>query len=559
MIINLPDNFVQPFVTSISADFPVLAKKLKTKIDRYGETHAELNTSLTEEFDEGLTDEKVTGLVYDFAQKNKFQAIMMHISSVRTMLKDFKSKPPGSLPALCAGLIQFFSSDVIDGWLYKKNDRDDKFLPFVIVNIEYKEPSTRERQNGAKPYVIMRYTANSTARTATVSRGRGYGSNEEYDTLRWEWGDFNKKTIPELLSKSGIFHETPELKANYEKQLALYDEYRPLFGQQFLVDVGGGVATADDDYRVEFRRVTVPTKFINDDKSVARSFKDTRDNTFWLRLVKDEQAFSKMPVHVYLRMFNLSDHVFSYIHAEDLKPYVFDTSLASKIVLPETHRDLIEVLVEDLPSVAGDVVAGKSGGVCILCKGAPGLGKTLTAEIYSEVSEKPLYRVHSGQLGTDPAEVEKALKMIFDRAQKWGCILLLDEADVYIRQRQNDLDHNAVVACFLRTMEYFGGIFFMTTNRADDVDDAIVSRCIAVIKYEMPNDEEMARIFEIQSESLAAGLEKAEVVKLVTLYTGKLSGRDIKELLKLATKYSAAKNTPVTADVVRKLAQFKGF
>lgn len=557
MIINLSDIFVKSFVPEITGSFPLLARKLELKINRYGETHAELDTSQVGDYDAGLTDEKLTDLLYDFAKKNKNQAIMMHISSVRTMKKDFKSKSPGSLPALKEGLIQFFAADAIDGWLYKKNRNDNKFLPFVIVSIGYYEPTRQERQNGSKPYVMMLFTANSTAHT--VSRKSYHGRNsEEFDAVRWQWGEFNKKTIPELLDKAGIYHETPDLKANYERQLALYDEYRPMFGQQFMVDTGSGLTEEDDNLRTNFRQLTVPTKFVNDDKSVTRSFTETRDNSFW-SMIAEENQFTRMPVHTYLRMFNLGDHNFSYIHAEEIKPYIFDKTLNSKIILPESHRDLIEVLVEDLPSVSGDVIAGKSGGVCILCKGAPGLGKTLTAEIYSEVSEKPLYRVHSGQLGTDPEEVETALKTIFDRAQKWGCILLLDEADVYIRQRGNDLHHNAVVASFLRTMEYFGGIFFMTTNRSDDVDDAIVSRCIAVIKYEMPNDKEMNGIFRIQSESLQAGLEPAEITKLVNLYSGKLSGRDIKELLKLATKYSIAKNMPVTSEVVRKLAQFKGF
>mgnify|MGYP002655347674 CR=1 FL=1 len=43
----------------------------------------------------------------------------------------------------------------------------------------------------------------------------------------------------------------------------------------------------------------------------------------------------------------------------------------------------------------------------ILCKGIPGVGKTLTAEVYAELIERPLYAVHSGSLGTDAATIEK--------------------------------------------------------------------------------------------------------------------------------------------------------
>src|SRR3546814_2642760 len=66
------------------------------------------------------------------------------------------------------------------------------------------------------------------------------------------------------------------------------------------------------------------------------------------------------------------------------------------------------------------------------------------------------------------------------RISDWSsdvCSSDLDEADVYIRCRDNDLEHNAIVAEFLRTLEYFNGLLFMTTNRINDVDDAILSRC----------------------------------------------------------------------------------
>jgi hypothetical protein len=34
------------------------------------------------------------------------------------------------------------------------------------------------------------------------------------------------------------------------------------------------------------------------------------------------------------------------------------------------------------------------------------VGKTLTAEVYSEIIRRPLYRVHSGQLGLNVAAME---------------------------------------------------------------------------------------------------------------------------------------------------------
>jgi SpoVK/Ycf46/Vps4 family AAA+-type ATPase len=170
--------------------------------------------------------------------------------------------------------------------------------------------------------------------------------------------------------------------------------------------------------------------------------------------------------------------------------------LRDKLVLPQAHRDLIDILTADRNFLMEDIVEGKSGGTTILCKGAPGLGKTLTAEVYAEVVGKPLYRVHSGQLGVTAGSVEANLSKILQRAARWDSVLLLDEADVYIRRRDNDLQHNAIVAEFLRTLEYFNGLLFMTTNRVADIDDAILSRCIAIIQFETPTKEQAAQLWK---------------------------------------------------------------
>jgi AAA+ superfamily predicted ATPase len=202
-------------------------------------------------------------------------------------------------------------------------------------------------------------------------------------------------------------------------------------------------------------------------------------------------------------------------------------------------------------------VPGKSGGTTILCRGAPGLGKTLTAEVYAEVVGKPLYRVHSGQLGVTASSVEASLTGILQRAARWDCVLLLDEADVYIRRRDNDLQHNAIVAEFLRTLEYFNGLLFMTTNRSGDIDDAILSRCIAVIDYQSPATDDARRLWHTLGEQLGVELPPELVEVLLRHYPG-VSGRDMKELLKLTSKYCRHKGLPLSAESFAQCAAFRG-
>jgi AAA+ superfamily predicted ATPase len=246
-----------------------------------------------------------------------------------------------------------------------------------------------------------------------------------------------------------------------------------------------------------------------------------------------------------------------WVHVNNLTEYAYNPSLRDKLILPPEHRDLVDILTQDMDILMEDIVSGKSGGTTILCKGAPGLGKTLTAEVYSEVVGRPLYRVHSGQLGITAETVEMNLDKILKRAQRWGAVMLIDEADVYIRQRANDIEHNAVVASFLRTLEYFHGLLFLTTNRVGDVDDAIASRCIATIVYEPPSHEGARRIWEVMSEQFDFRLSEKLIGDLVKNFEG-ISGRDIKELMKLTVKWCRQKNVRPSVKVFKSCAQFRG-
>jgi AAA+ superfamily predicted ATPase len=65
-----------------------------------------------------------------------------------------------------------------------------------------------------------------------------------------------------------------------------------------------------------------------------------------------------------------------------------------------------------------------------------GVGKTSTAECVADLTERPLFPVTCGDIGETAAEVQESLDYNFQLAHKWGCVLLLDEAEsVYSRFR----------------------------------------------------------------------------------------------------------------------------
>lgn len=94
-----------------------------------------------------------------------------------------------------------------------------------------------------------------------------------------------------------------------------------------------------------------------------------------------------------------------------------------------------------------DLVKGKGKGLIILLHGAPGVGKTSTAETVAAYTGRPLYPITCGDIDTTPAEIEDKLWSHFKLAHKWGCVLLLDEADVFLAKRERgDIERNGIVS-----------------------------------------------------------------------------------------------------------------
>lgn len=159
------------------------------------------------------------------------------------------------------------------------------------------------------------------------------------------------------------------------------------------------------------------------------------------------------------------------------------------LVLEPKTKETVKALVESHKYHAAesidDVIQGKGKGLVAVLHGPPGTGKTLTAEGISELLKCPLYMVSAGELGTDSRVLEAELQRILDICHAWGAILLLDEADVFLEKRNmHDIHRNALVSIFLRQLEYFQGILFLTTNRVETFDDAFQSRIHIALRYD---------------------------------------------------------------------------
>ncbi|KAL4878190.1 P-loop containing nucleoside triphosphate hydrolase protein [Aspergillus karnatakaensis] len=177
--------------------------------------------------------------------------------------------------------------------------------------------------------------------------------------------------------------------------------------------------------------------------------------------------------------FGFHDKKWISLSVEGIREIEWNAEAFKHLVLKSTKKELIEALVAKHTAASGssDVIEGKGNGLIMLLHGGPGTGKTLTAESVAELTRKPLYRVTCGDIGTNAEDVERYLESVLYLGTVWQCVVLLDEADVFLEERtQQDHQRNALVSVFLRVLEYYSGILVLTSNRIGTFDEAFKSR-----------------------------------------------------------------------------------
>ena len=69
------------------------------------------------------------------------------------------------------------------------------------------------------------------------------------------------------------------------------------------------------------------------------------------------------------------------------------------------------------------------------------------SECIAEFTARPLISLTCADIGTDEVEIESKLELWLGRAERWGAVLLIDEADIFLERRQiTDLKRNSLVS-----------------------------------------------------------------------------------------------------------------
>jgi hypothetical protein len=267
--------------------------------------------------------------------------------------------------------------------------------------------------------------------------------------------------------------------------------------------------------------------------------------------VPDDLLFMCSP---FVLGFSFSTKEWGEFYVDNISDIVFDEKAFDYLVLNEDIKSMIHALITNVNGTFADIITKKSGGLIFALSGSPGIGKTLTAESISEFLKKPLYSITVGELGVNPKDLETKLNDILEIAYAWDAIILLDEADIFMEKRSaNDITRNAMVSIFLRLLERYQGIMFLTTNRLDEFDPAFKSRISISIEYKNMTPETRAKIW-VNLLNASEILLNLEEINSLSEYD--LNGRQIKSCIRMAQCLANDLKQTISLELIKKVIPF---
>lgn len=141
--------------------------------------------------------------------------------------------------------------------------------------------------------------------------------------------------------------------------------------------------------------------------------------------------------------------------------------------------------------------------------GPPGTGKTAYSRWLAEQLEKPLHVKRGADLFSKwVGGTEKNIANVFQEAKEDNAVLLIDEVDSFLQDRQNSQHSWEITGVneMLTRMEAYNGVFIASTNRLESIDTAALRRFDLKVKFDALKPEQAWKLLR----SLCLTLELPE-------------------------------------------------
>ncbi|PUE06872.1 hypothetical protein B9Z51_13170 [Limnohabitans sp. T6-5] len=174
--------------------------------------------------------------------------------------------------------------------------------------------------------------------------------------------------------------------------------------------------------------------------------------------------------------------------------------------LPEVYDPALVNTELDLQALATQLKEAKGGRLCFY--GPPGTGKTAYGRWLAQQLGMPLHvKRASDLLGMFVGENEKNIARAFAQAEAENAVLLIDEVDSFLQDRQGAQRswEVSLVNEMLTQMEGFGGVFIASTNLMTQLDTAVLRRFDMKVHFDFLRPQQAAQLLlrHCQQQGLA--------------------------------------------------------
>jgi SpoVK/Ycf46/Vps4 family AAA+-type ATPase len=176
----------------------------------------------------------------------------------------------------------------------------------------------------------------------------------------------------------------------------------------------------------------------------------------------------------------------------------------------------------------------------LLFCGPPGCGKTLAAEVIANALSMPLVLVRlDSVISSFLGETAANLRKVFDYIAQQPVVALFDEFDALTKDRGDSADHGELkraVNAVLQMIDGYRGesILVATTNYESLLDKAVWRRFDEVVRFEIPNLEQIKRLLALKLSGIRRNFE-VDDAQVASLFKG-MSHADIERVLRRAVK-----------------------